>query len=269
MAFAVAVALTVLVAVADYLTGPYLAFATVYMIPVGLAAWFGGRRAATVVAVLASSLGMLTTAADPGEVSAGVNLANGVLRFVLYLIVGLVLATEREAIRTIAALATVDPLTGLINRRHFAERSGRELARARRDDDAVAVVYIDVDDLKARNDSLGHGAGDALLESFAQVARDALRGTDLLARMGGDEFAVLLPGSDGTSAEGTVERIRADLRAAVDPPITFSAGVVAGHMDEAMTVAELLQIADQAMFQAKAAGKNRTVTVEVPVGPFR
>ena len=267
VAFALAVAITVLVAVGDYLSGPYLAFATIYLVPVAIAGWFAGRRAALIIAGLASALGVLTTAADLGAISPAVNLANGALRFVLYGFVGVVLAVARQALRTVAELATTDPLTGLANRRQFEELALRELARARREGHPVAVVYIDVDELKARNEALGHSAGDALLGSFADVARASLRTTDVLARLGGDEFAALLPGSDGPTAETTIERVREALRAEADPPITFSAGVVAGRVTNGASVHQLLQAADEAMFVAKAAGKDRTVAGDLPETP--
>jgi len=265
VAFALAVAITVLVAVGDYLTGPYLAFATIYLVPIGVAAWYAGRRAALVVALLASALGVLTTAADMGDISPAVNVLNGALRFVLYGVVGVVLASERQALRTIAEMATTDPLTGLANRRHFEELAGRELARSKRERMPVAIVHLDVDDLKRRNEVLGHVAGDALLADFAAVARRALRASDVLARVGGDEFAGVLPGCDAQEAEATIARLRAELATAVDPPITFSAGVAAGVVTDGLGVEPILHAADLAMLESKAAGKARTTTRSLPV----
>ena len=267
-AFAIAVTITLFVAVGDYLSGPYVAFATFYLVPVAFAGWFAGRRAALVIAGVASAQGVFTTAADLGEVSPTVNVVNGLLRFALYGFVGVVLAVARQALQAVAELATTDALTGLANRRQFEELAGRELAWARRVGGPVAVVYIDVDELKARNEALGHSAGDALLGSFADVARSSLRTTDVLARLGGDEFAALLPGSDGPTAEATIERVRQALRVAADPPITFSAGVVAGPVVDGATVHDLLQAADAAMFAAKAAGKDRTVAAAIPGAPI-
>src|SRR5690606_25946994 len=154
-----------------------------YLFPVGLAAWYAGRRAALVVALLAAALGVLTTAADPGDITAWMNVANGVLRFLLYGLVGLVLASERRALRTIAQMAGTDPLTGLANRRGFDDLAERELARSKREKRPVAVAYFDVDDLKRRNEAHGHEAGDALLAEFAAVARRSVRGTDIVARL--------------------------------------------------------------------------------------
>lgn len=265
VAFALAVAITVLVAVADYVTGPYLAFATIYLLPVGLAAWFGGPRSVLVVSLLAAGLGVLTTAADPGEIPPQVNVLNGLLRFVLYAAVGLVVAAERNAIRTIAQMATTDPLTGLANRRQFEELAVREMARARREGRPVAFVYVDVDDLKHRNATLGHGAGDDLLVDFAAAARRSLREVDVFARIGGDEFAGLLPGCDADEAQAVIDRLRADLATADgERPTTFSAGVAAGFVVEQPTVEAALHAADLAMLEAKAAGKARTVVHGLP-----
>ena len=266
VAFALAVAATVLVGVGDYLTGPYLAFSTIYLLPIGLVAWFAGRRAVLVIALLSAALGVLSTAADQGQISPLVNVLNGVMRFALYSVVGLLLAAERRALRRVAELAITDPLTGLANRRQFDELAARELARAKRSGRPVAVVYVDVDDLKARNESDGHDAGDALLTTFAGVARGALRGTDVLARLGGDEFAALLPECDAATAEATLARLRAELADSVDPPITFSAGVVAGPVTDGLGVAPLLHAADLAMFEAKATGKDRTAVRPLPPG---
>jgi len=263
--FALAVSVTVLVAVGDYLTGPYLAFATFYLFPVGLAAWYAGRRAALVVALLAAALGVLTTAADPGDITAWMNVANGVLRFLLYGLVGLVLASERRALRTIAQMAGTDPLTGLANRRGFDDLAERELARSKREKRPVAVAYFDVDDLKRRNEAYGHEAGDALLAEFAAVARRSVRASDIVARLGGDEFAALFPDCDAARAEAAIERLRVEL-ADADPPITFSAGVTVGVVTDGLGVEPILHAADLAMLEAKAAGKDRTTTRPLPTG---
>lgn len=264
VAFALAVAVTVLVAVGDYLTGPYLAFATVYLVPVAMAGWFAGRRAALVIAGLASALGVLTTAADLGAIPPVINLVNGLLRFLLYGFVGLVLAVDRRAIRTIADLATTDPLTGLANRRQFDGLAARELARSKRDGHPLAVFYIDVDDLKRRNESGGHEAGDVLLADFAAAALRSLRAVDVVARLGGDEFAGLLPGCDAEAVATAIERIRSELAGASDPPITFSAGIVAGVVVDGLAADAVLHAADLALLDAKASGKSCTITRALP-----
>jgi diguanylate cyclase (GGDEF)-like protein len=180
-------------------------------------------------------------------------------------------AAAARAQAALAHRATHDPLTGLPNRRAFVERV--EVALERRSADAratghVAVLFVDVDDFKLVNDSLGHGAGDRLLESVAQRLAAALRPQDVVARFGGDEFTVLVADVAGeTEALGVAER----LAAALTPPIvldgeprfvTASVGLaVAGahHGDDAN---QLLQDADAAMYRAKENGKARCETFD-------
>jgi diguanylate cyclase (GGDEF)-like protein len=158
--------------------------------------------------------------------------------------------------RTIIELAATDPLTGLMNRRTFYQAVERELHRARRDGAPVAMVYVDVDDLKARNDTYGHEAGDEMIVAVAATARSTFRTTDLLARLGGDEFAFLLPATDLDAADAAVERLRSRLVDAEPIPIRFSAGIVAGVVADDVDPEWLVHRADLLMIEAKGAGKG-------------
>ena len=155
--------------------------------------------------------------------------------------------------------AAHDPLTGLPNRRRFIERLDGLMGRAARR--PLAVLFVDLDDFKTVNDSLGHPAGDAMLVAVADRLQHLLRADDLAARLGGDEFGIILDGSDGHAAEHVADR----LLAALDEPIEVegrailpraSIGIVDGSAPGA-TAAQLLSDADIAMYQAKRAGKGR------------
>jgi diguanylate cyclase (GGDEF)-like protein/PAS domain S-box-containing protein len=153
-----------------------------------------------------------------------------------------------------------DSLTGLANRALYENRLQHALAGSLRARHSLAVLFLDLDDFKTINDSLGHRAGDALLQGIAARIDPLLRPTDTAARLGGDEFAVLLDGVDGRmEARAIAERILAALRApfAIDErelSVTASVGIALN--DGAVQAAELLRNADIAMYAAKADGKN-------------
>ncbi|MEW6693744.1 MAG: GGDEF domain-containing protein [Pseudomonadota bacterium] len=165
------------------------------------------------------------------------------------------------------ALATRDPLTGLLNRRAFEHEAQQALARARRQRHPLALLMLDVDHFKAINDRHGHPAGDAALRQVAACMAEAIRQTDPLARLGGEEFVLLLPDTGADQAWHLAEKLRHTLEQmplpAIGAPLTVSIGLVTVAADAAPTLEGLLQQADQALYAAKRQGRNRTVTWDV------
>jgi diguanylate cyclase (GGDEF)-like protein len=155
--------------------------------------------------------------------------------------------------------AHTDALTGLGNRHWMQTMFEREVTRAAHSGKTLCLMMVDVDNFKTFNDQYGHIAGDRVLSAVAETLRDNLRPTDLIARFGGDEFAVLLPDLSIKQAEQTAERLRTQV-AALSPAslsnaITISAGITSyGSGDD---VAQLVQRADAAMYSAKEHGRNR------------
>ncbi len=164
----------------------------------------------------------------------------------------LVVLEERHALlRRLEGLALTDQLTGLPNRRAWEDTLARELARATRDGAPVCVAVLDIDAFKSYNDDRGHLAGDALLSQAADAWRSELRGGDVLARYGGDEFAALIPGRALDTAVVVVER----LRRAAPEGCTCSAGVAMWDGGESAT--DLFGRADAALYVAKQSGRNQ------------
>jgi diguanylate cyclase (GGDEF)-like protein len=157
--------------------------------------------------------------------------------------------------------AQTDSLTGLYNHRYFHERLRAELTRASRSRDAVALLMLDIDDFKRVNDVHGHGSGDQVLTELAELLRATVRGSDVVCRLGGEEFGVIMPGGDAGDALTLARRLTDDLAEVEFGPagtITISVGVSQGP-DHAMNPRELVACAEAAMMTAKARGKNQIV----------
>jgi diguanylate cyclase (GGDEF)-like protein len=157
--------------------------------------------------------------------------------------------------------AQTDSLTGLFNHRYFHERLRAELTRATRVHDTVALIMFDIDDFKRVNDICGHGVGDEILIALGEATTSLVRASDVVCRLGGEEFAVIMPSSDAADALGLARRLGERLEARpIDAAgeITLSIGIAQGP-DHATNPRELVACAESAMMTAKARGKNRIV----------
>jgi diguanylate cyclase (GGDEF)-like protein len=153
--------------------------------------------------------------------------------------------------RELEMLSRHDALTGLLNRRAFADSLRQELARARRTSTPIAVLYIDIDDFKAVNDTRGHQKGDEVLVMVAELLRQTSRENDILARLGGDEFCAVLPGMDAPGASAFSRRFRDALQGR-DRSVTASIGVCCTGPVEFSEPDALLHTADMRMYDDKA-----------------
>jgi len=170
------------------------------------------------------------------------------------------LEQARDEARRNRLLADLDGLTGLHNRRYFHELLAREVARAQRYGRELALVVFDLDDFKSINDRLGHLAGDAVLAETAERARGVVRSADIACRVGGDEFAVLLPEASGREAELLYRRLQ---RAVSSRPVaeagsvSVSAGIAELQADDEPNA--FFERADKALYRAKERGKGQVV----------
>jgi diguanylate cyclase (GGDEF)-like protein len=178
--------------------------------------------------------------------------------------IALTMQKLRQSAEEITRLASIDPLTGLFNRRYFDTRLEAELQRARRHGEPLALLMVDIDNFKAINDEHGHMVGDRLLRCVSERLRRGVRIFDVCARYGGDEFAILMPSSNVDTAVLVAERIRTSVRghcAHATGHVTVSIGIA--HSDGRER--DLLSLADRALLEAKAMGKN-TVRVQRRLG---
>ena len=164
-----------------------------------------------------------------------------------------------ESHRKLASLALTDALTGLANHRHFHHRLAEEMTRARQQSSPLALVALDLDHFKAVNDTHGHPYGDAVLQKAGAALAGVVRTIDTVARVGGEEFALLLPGADAELAYAIAERAR-DAIAGVPlrgTDLSFSAGI-ACYPEDAWSASSLVELADGALYLAKRGGRNQT-----------
>ncbi len=170
-----------------------------------------------------------------------------------------------EANVRLAELAATDPLTGVANRRHFLAHFTEELARRERSGESLALLVMDIDHFKQVNDRHGHAAGDVTLVAFAGRTRELLRPADLMGRIGGEEFCVLLPGVGREQAALVASRIR---EAMDNHPVSTSGAVlsvtvsigVAEFGTDGESIESLMRTADERLYRAKAEGRNRVVS---------
>ncbi|AWK86068.1 GGDEF domain-containing protein [Azospirillum thermophilum] len=172
--------------------------------------------------------------------------------------------TLKENEDRLQVLAITDPLTGLFNRRHFMELAESELNRSRRYGGQVSLLSVDIDHFKHINDAFGHAIGDRALKAFADGCRSMLRTNDIFGRIGGEEFAILLPETGADAARAAAERLRETIAGLRVPAgrrtihFTISAGV-SSCRDGDRTLDALLSSADKALYRAKHGGRNRVV----------
>ena len=242
----------------DYATGPQLLLNVFYLLPVMLVAWVTASTAYGLLAVLATFLvGPLEAYLDGLRFySLPVAAWNAGMRTAVFCIVLLLLAEVRKLVARLQEQSLTDELTGVANRRAFLEVATREIERSLRYRHELSLAYLDIDDFKAVNDRRGHVVGDRVLVALAGLARATARTVDTVARIGGDEFVILMPETDAHVAVPLAERLRAACSRAAGSdaaPVTCSVGVVTFECAPT-DVEDLLASADALMYEAKAAG---------------
>ena len=247
------------VAVLDYLTGWEVSLTIFYLPPMVLVAWVVGKRAGVLFALLSALVWLLVDALS-GHPKAYtlIRIWNAVMLAGYFAVTVVLLAKLRVALEHERNLSRSDPVTGVANTRAFYEWSAKEVERARRYHRPITFVYVDCDDFKVVNDQQGHAAGDEVLREVAKALQEVVRDLDLVARVGGDEFAVVLTETDRTGARVAVGRLREGLLGAMARrgwPVTFSMGV-ASFVAGATSVEDALRRADDLMYFAKRRGKS-------------
>ena len=243
----------------DYATSYEFSLAVFYLAPILGASWVAGRTYGLGLAVTSAVLSVVTDLLSGLQYSSLVfHVWAGTMRTVFFAVAVMLLVALRDSLARERTLARRDALTGLANRTAFFEAAGLEVERLRRYGHPLTVGFIDCDQFKAVNDTQGHEAGDRVLVAVAGALRHAVRQTDLAARIGGDEFALLFPELGEQQARDVLGKLQGRLLEAMRRdgwPVTFSIGVVTCLAPPISFDAVLAQ-ADTLMYAVKTAGRN-------------
>lgn len=245
----------------DYATGFQASLSALYLVPVGLVAWYGQARWAYLVALLAAAVEQWANdLAGQPPYHLGITLWNDLIVLIHFVAFASLLLRVRALLRRERQLSRMDFLTGLPNRLMLLERLQAELARAHREGSLLTVGYIDLDHFKTVNDRFGHAEGDRLLRLVSEAMRSCLRRQDLLARLGGDEFAFIAVNCHDSGAGRVADKLLraiSELSAAHGWPVTGSVGLVEiGHLRSVPTPEEVLDLADALMYEAKTSQRS-------------
>ena len=257
--FAVSVALVAVIGAVHYLTGYEWSYSIFYLLPVGIASWYGGKRLGLMLCVVAAAT-WLWIDLTSGHVYSlvGIPIWNACVRLGFFAITADLLLRLHRALEVQKSLARYDGLTGIMNAGTFMQRCDALTKLAARHHHATTLGYLDLDHFKTVNDTLGHDIGDQVLKAVASELTSRLRTTDVVARMGGDEFAVLLPETDLNGATLVFTEMRERLLGLAAKnrwPVGFSIGVVVFHTAPP-NVDDALRRADQLMYKVKGSEKG-------------
>ena len=249
-----------MVAYLDYITGGDFSFSLFYLLPITLISWAISERFGLLFAILASGV-WIAVDVWSGNSARTSNLFaymwNATSRLGFFLLPVFMIRLNR-ALQREKELARTDFLTGVLNARFFHELAQMEINRSVRYKRPFTIAFIDVDNFKTINDTFGHTTGDAVLRSIAMNIKSHLRRTDIVARVGGDEFVMLLPETNAQTAPLVIFNMQSALLNEMNEsgwPITFSIGVLTLSAPP-ITVDEVLGRADKLMYIVKNSGKN-------------
>ena len=256
---AIAIGTVSILGVIDYFTGSEFSLSLFYLVPITIVAWARNKNTGLAFSVLCATV-WLTTNLLAGQIFSNifVGVWNTMIRFGFYATVTILLAELRNALEEERLLANTDSLTGAMNRRSFNQIAEKKMILAEVNRRPYTMVYIDLDNFKAINDTLGHATGDLVLKTVVDTIQTQIRNTDYLARLGGDEFAILLMDIDQENAKIIVERIQFSLLEKMKTNkwnTTFSIGALT-VLSMPESVDQLIRETDTLMYEVKSKGRN-------------
>jgi diguanylate cyclase (GGDEF)-like protein len=243
----------------DYISGFEYAFTIFYVIPVLIAARFINGTAGLVVSSLSTLVWFISnTLSGQTYPSLLAGAWDAAVRFGFLVIISILVSSQQKVIERERSLSNTDFTTGILNSRAFYHLADQEIRTARTTREPYTLAYMDVDNFKQINDRFGHATGDNLLKTVAQTMRGNLRRTDIVARMGGDEFIVMLPATVNETARKVIQKLHRTLNHEMGRhgwQVGFSMGVIT-FSDFSLPLEEAIRKVDQLMYTVKNSTKD-------------
>lgn len=248
-----------IIGILDHITGYEFSFSVFYVIPVSLAVWSLGLRVGTLFSLLSAVVWVTADKMSGNVYSHGIiPFWNGFVHLLFLLIISYLLNIVRNNYTTMKHLSDTDSLTGVMNGRGFEKAMRDIFPTASRLNHILSIAFIDLDNFKSVNDRFGHSTGDKLLTDLAELMKRSIRQSDIVARMGGDEFVILLMDTDYDTSDRIMTRIKNETELLMKEngwPVTFSAGMITFKSDLS-TSDNLIKLADEIMYEVKNSSKN-------------
>jgi diguanylate cyclase (GGDEF)-like protein len=245
---------------AYFAIGQLLEFSVFFIIPISFFTWFVARRAGLIASVVSAIFTLAANLASPMHaVHPRVAYWNALVWLAFFVLITIIIAELKVSYLRERQLSRVDNLTGVATRLAFYEVAEDEKNRAQRYRHSITIAYLDLDHFKEVNDSMGHAVGDKALVAVARTIEGNIRQTDTVARMGGDEFAIILPNTGKDAAGRVLSKVLRALDEAMlqsEYPVTFSIGAVT-FLTPPESLQDMIQHADGVMYSIKSTGKNR------------
>jgi diguanylate cyclase (GGDEF)-like protein len=256
---ALAISLVILIGGLDTITGNEMAFTIFYVLPIALATWYCGRKHGVFIALFSAILWLIADLSGIKTYSSEwIPYWNASVRFSMFLLISILVSIVKRQLLNEEKLADVDSLTGISNRHAFIETLDMEIERYNRYKDPFTIAFIDLDSFKLVNDTMGHHIGDKVLITVSETLARDIRHSDMCARIGGDEFTILLLKSGFDESAMILSKLHMALNSAMKQqlwPITFSIGAITVDMP-CNSSAKLLKVSDALMYKVKLSTKN-------------
>jgi diguanylate cyclase (GGDEF)-like protein len=245
---------------AYFATSQLLEFSVFFIIPISFFTWFVRRHTGLIASGVSAGFTLAANLESPMHaVHPKVAYWNALVWLAFFVLISIIIAELKVLYLRERRLSRVDNLTGIATRLAFYEVAEGEKNRARRYRHSMTIAYLDLDHFKEVNDSKGHAVGDKALVVVAQTIENTIRQTDTVARMGGDEFAIILPNTRKDAAGRVLSKVLRALDEAMlrgEYPVTFSIGAVT-FLNPPESLQEMIRQADRVMYSIKSTGKNR------------